>query len=148
MIATLTLMLLVATDGGAPPREEVLSLITRQVAAWNRGDLEAFCELYADDAVFVSPPREPRPDAGVTGSDGVTRGRAEVLARYKRRYPDGKAMGQLSLTPHDVRETADAVSVSAKWTLRYPDKPALSGNTVVVLLRTKAGWRIVHDASM
>lgn len=140
--------MLLATDGGASPRDEVLSLVTQQVAAWNRGDLEAFCQLYAEDAVFVSPPREAKPDAGVSASDGVTRGRAEVLARYRRRYPDGKAMGQLRLTPHDVRETSDAVSVSAKWTLQYPDRPALSGNTVIVLVRTKAGWRIVHDASM
>ena len=61
---------------------EVLSLIQAQAAAWNRGDLEAFCGVYADDAVFVSP-------------TGVTKGRAEVLARYRKRYPDQKAMGQL-----------------------------------------------------
>ncbi len=41
----------------AAPRAEVLALLEQQVAAWNRGDLEAFCAVYADDAVFVSPPR-------------------------------------------------------------------------------------------
>lgn len=144
----LALTLVVAADGGPAPRDEVLALVSQQVAAWNRGDLERFCSVYADDAVFVSPPRAGNADAGVAASDGVTRGRAEVLARYKKRYPDGKAMGQLAIDPYDVRETKDAVSVSAKWTLRYPDKPALSGNTVIVLTRTKDGWRIVHDASM
>lgn len=144
----LALTLLLGADAGLSPREEVLELVRRQVGAWNRADLEGFCAVYADDAVFVSPPRAAAPDAGVPGTDGVTRGRAEVLARYKKRYPDGKAMGQLSIDPWDVRETNDAVSISAKWTLRYPDRPALSGNTVIVLLRTKAGWRIVHDASM
>lgn len=145
---SLALMLALAVDAGVAPRDEVVSLVQKQVGAWNRGDLEAFCALYADDAVFVTPPRAANPDAGVPASDGVTRGRAEVLARYKRRYPDGKAMGQLAIEPHDVRETKDTVSISAKWTLRYPDKPALSGNTVIVLVRTQAGWRIVHDASM
>ena len=144
----LALTLVLAADGGLAPRDEVLALVQQQVAAWNRGDLEAFCATYADDAVFVSPPRAANVDAGVAASDGVTRGRAEVLARYKKRYPDGKAMGQLAIDPWDVRETKDSVSISAKWTLRYPDKAALSGNTVIVLLRTKAGWRIVHDASM
>jgi uncharacterized protein (TIGR02246 family) len=144
----LALTLVVAADGGLSPRDEVLALVSQQVAAWNRSDLEAFCSVYADDAVFVSPPRAGNADAGVAASDGVTRGRSEVLARYKKRYPDGKAMGQLAIDPYDVRETKDAVSVSAKWALRYPDKPALSGNTVIVLLRTRAGWRIVHDASM
>jgi len=144
----LALTLALAADGGTGPGAEVLAVVHRQVAAWNRGDLVAFCALYADDAVFVSPPRAADPDAGVPASDGVTRGRAEVLARYLKRYPNGKAMGQLSIDPWDVRETKDAVSISAKWTLRFPDKPALSGNTVIVLLRLAAGWRIVHDASM
>lgn len=145
---SLALMLALAADAGVPPRDEVLALVQRQVAAWNRGDLDAFCAVYADDAVFVTPPRPAQPDAGVSASEGVTRGRAEVLARYKKRYPDGKAMGQLAIEPWDIRETKDAVSVSAKWTLRFSDKPSASGNTVIVLLRLPSGWRIVHDASM
>ncbi|MCA2980532.1 MAG: nuclear transport factor 2 family protein [Myxococcaceae bacterium] len=144
----LALTLALAADGGPSAKREVLALVSQQVAAWNRGDLVAFCAPYADDAVFVTPPRAGNADAGVAASDGVTRGRAEVLARYQRRYPDQKAMGQLAIEPHDVRETKDAVSVSARWTLRYPDAPALAGNTVIVLVKTKAGWRIVHDASM
>lgn len=144
----LALTVLLSADAGPGPRAEVMDLVQRQVGAWNRGDLEAFCAVYADDAVFVSPPRPATPDAGTAANDGVTRGRGEVLARYKKRYPDGKAMGQLAIDPYDVRETNDAVSISAKWTLRYPDKPALSGNTVIVLVRGKTGWKIVHDASM
>jgi uncharacterized protein (TIGR02246 family) len=144
----LALTLVLAADGGLSSKDEVLALLSQQVTAWNRGDLPAFCSVYADDAVFVSPPRAGNADAGVAASDGVTRGRLEVLARYQKRYPDGKAMGQLTIDPWDVRETKDAVSLSAKWTLRYPDRPALSGNTVVVVVRTKDGWRIVHDASM
>ena len=126
----LTLMLS-AADGG----HEVLALLERQAAAWSQGDLEAFCSIYADDAVFVSP-------------SGVTRGRAEVLARYKKKYPTAAAMGKLSLSAIDVRETADAVSVAAKWTLEFPGKPAATGHTVVVFRRTQNQWRIVHDASM
>lgn len=120
-----------ASDGG----HEVLALLERQAAAWSKGDIDAFCSIYADDAVFVSP-------------SGVTRGRAEVLARYKKKYPTAAAMGKLTLSPVDVRETADAVSVAAKWTLEYPDKPAATGHTVVVFRRTQNQWRIVHDASM
>ncbi len=132
----------------AAPRAEVLALLEQQVAAWNRGDLEAFCAVYADDAVFVSPPRPASADGGVAASDGVTRGRKQVLARYLSRYPDTRAMGSLRLEPLDVRDTKDGVSVAARWTLTYPDKPAASGNTVVVLTRVKGRWQIVHDASM
>ena len=122
---------LAAADGG----HEVLALLDRQAAAWSRGDLDAFCSIYADDAVFLSP-------------GGVTKGRAEVLARYKKKYPTPAAMGKLTLSPVDVRATPDAVSVAAKWTLEYPDKPAATGHTVVVFRRFGADWRIVHDASM
>jgi uncharacterized protein (TIGR02246 family) len=131
MLAYALSLALSAADGG----HEVLALLDRQAAAWTKGDLEGFCAVYADDAVFVSP-------------SGVTKGRAEVLARYQKKYPTAAAMGRLSLSPIDVRETADAVSVAAKWTLEYPDKPAATGSTVVVFKRLGGKWKIVYDASM
>lgn len=131
MLAYALTLALGAADGG----HEVLALLDRQAQAWSRGDVAAFCSIYADDAVFVSP-------------SGVTKGRAEVLARYQKKYPTAAAMGKLTLTPLDVRAGADTVSVAAKWALEYPDKPAASGSTVVVFRRLDGQWRIVHDASM
>ena len=132
MLALALTVALGAADGG----HEVLTLLDRQAAAWSRGDLEGFCSIYADDAVFVSP-------------SGVTKGRAEVLARYKKKYGgDAKGMGTLTLTPFDVRAGADEVSVAAKWTLRFADKPEATGHTVVVFRLLQGQWRIVHDASM
>jgi uncharacterized protein (TIGR02246 family) len=116
-------------------QEEILNLVAAQTAAWNRGDLKAFVSAYAPDAVFVTP-------------TGVTKGRDQVLARYQKKYPDTKAMGQLALEPVDVRAQEDAVSVAAKWTLSYPDKPAATGHTVIVFMQVTNEWRIVHDASM
>lgn len=114
---------------------EVIGLLDKQAAAWSRGDIDSFCSIYADDAVFVSP-------------SGVTKGRGEVLARYKKKYPSAAAMGKLTLTPIDVRESSDSVSVAAKWTLSYADKPEATGHTVVVFKRWQGKWLIVHDASM
>ena len=131
MLAYALTFALGAADGG----HEVLALLDRQAQAWSRGDVAAFCSIYADDAVFVSP-------------SGVTKGRAEVLARYQKQYPTPAAMGKLTLSPLDVRAGADTVSVAAKWTLEYPDKPAATGSTVVVFRRLEGQWRIVHDASM
>lgn len=131
MLAYALTLTLSAVDGG----HEVLALLERQAAAWSKGDLEAFCSVYADDAVFVSP-------------SGVTKGRAEVLARYKKKYPTSAAMGKLTLSAIDVRESSEAVSVAAKWTLEYPGKPAATGHTVVVFKRLAGQWKIVHDASM
>ncbi|MGV3623052.1 MAG: YybH family protein [Archangium sp.] len=131
MLAYAVMLAMTAADGG----HEVLALLDKQAAAWSRGDIDSFCSIYADDAVFVSP-------------SGVTKGRAEVLARYKKKYPSAAAMGRLTLSPVDVRESADSVSVAARWSLEYADKPGASGHTVVVFKRWQGKWLIVHDASM
>lgn len=129
---------------------DVAALLKTQADAWSSGDLEKFCEVYAEDAVFVSP-------------TGITRGRQEVLDRYRRRYPDAKAMGKLTL---DIIETRPAwgmevtplldavpsrihaLSVVARWTLSYPDKEPATGLTLLVLQRPAGMWKIVQDASM
>jgi hypothetical protein len=40
------------------------------------------------------------------------------------------------------------VSIVARWTLAYPDKPPASGLTLLVLRPLGEGWAIVQDASM
>jgi uncharacterized protein (TIGR02246 family) len=123
-------------DAGAPSASQVvLALLERQRQAWNAGDLEGFCAIYADDARFISP-------------SGVTQGRAAVLARYQQRYPSKSAMGTLSFDVLEVREAAGAVSIAARWTLSFPGKPPASGHTLVVFNLLPAGWRLVQDASM
>lgn len=131
-------------------RREVTAALDRQVQAWNRGDLDGFASAYAEDATFVSP-------------SGLTRGRQAVLDRYRKKYPDKAAMGTLSLVPVETRLSwgiegsmyGDAiagdiqgVSIVARWSLAYPDKPTASGLTLLVLHARGDGWLIVHDASM
>jgi ketosteroid isomerase-like protein len=138
--------LALAADGGTSSKNDALAVVAAQVRAWNRGDLDGFCAGYAENAVFLAP-LSPPPDGGAPRSDGLTRGRAEVLARYKRRYPDARRMGRLSIDPADVRATSEAVSVAARWTLAYEGGASHSGHTLIVLVRTKDGWQIVQDAS-
>ncbi len=141
------------TDVRAPEKRalaEVTKLLEDQAGAWNRGELAAFCSVYADDALFVSP-------------SGLTRGRAEVLARYEKKYPDAASRGTLTLEviearfatgPKDStqRKTATpppvrGVTVVAKWTLAK-EKESATGHTLLVLLpRDRGGWEIVQDAS-
>ena len=134
----------------AQAREQVTSLLATQAAAWNRGDLQAFCAVYAEDAAFVSP-------------SGLTQGQQAVLDRYRTRYPTTEAMGTLALEPVEVREAwgneasllGDAVpsrvhgvSVIARWTLRGADGSQRSGLTLLVFDRREGRWLIVQDASM
>jgi uncharacterized protein (TIGR02246 family) len=139
--------LLAAPRGGAAQGKDepdVTGALADQVAAWNRGDIEAFCAVYAEDAVFLSP-------------SGVARGHQAVLERYRKKYPDRAAMGTLSLQPIETRtygaraersKVARGASVAARWTLRYPDRPEATGLTLIVLQDRGAGWEIVQDASM
>jgi uncharacterized protein (TIGR02246 family) len=121
--------------GAAAAAAPVEELLARQAAAWNAGDLDAFCALYAEDAVFVTP-------------SGVTRGRQAVLERYRARYKDRAAMGTLSFEVLDVRDLGETRSVAARWALKYADRPEASGYTLLVMKRHGDGWRIVQDASM
>jgi len=122
--------------GAALPAREIGRLLHDQAAAWNRGDLESFCAVYADDATFISP-------------SGSTTGRQAVLARYRKKYVDKQGMGSLSLDIQEVRSLHPAsASVVARWTLTWPDKPKAEGLTLLVLTQTPDGWRIVQDASM
>jgi peptidoglycan/xylan/chitin deacetylase (PgdA/CDA1 family) len=131
----------------------VEALLKTQSDAWNRGDLDTFTSVYAEDASFLSP-------------TGLTQGRQKVLERYRRRYPDRQAMGTLSLDIVDVRPAqgieftalgdarpsrVQGLSVAARWRLAYPDQPekkAAEGLTLLVLRRHGNAWEIVEDASM
>jgi uncharacterized protein (TIGR02246 family) len=125
-----------AVPPSSPPDAEIQKLLHDQAAAWNRGDLPAFCAVYADDATFISP-------------SGLTKGRQAVLDRYLKKYVDKAGMGSLTLEIEEVRvASASSVSVVARWTLNWPDKPKADGLTLLVLSKTTNGWRIVQDASM
>jgi uncharacterized protein (TIGR02246 family) len=127
--------------------EAVKALLATQSAAWNRGDLEAFTAVYAEDASFLSP-------------TGITHGRHQVLERYRLRYPDKKAMGTLTLEVQEARSfsagagrscAVQGVSVAAHWRLAYPDQPdkkTAEGSTLLVLRPRGDSWEIVQDASM
>ena len=122
---------------------EARTLLETQAAAWNRGDLEAFCAAYAEDALFLT-------------AFGLTKGRAEVLARYAARYPDAASRGTLSFEVLSVDDLAPAarggagraIAVVARWRIDRSGREPASGLTLLNVVRSPAGWRIVHDASM
>ena len=131
-------------------REGATAVLTTQAEAWNAGDLEAFCTVYASDASYLSPA-------------GITRGRQAILERYRERFPDRGAMGTLSFEVVETRPAAgvevtmlgDAapgrvhgVSIVARWRLEYPDRDAAEGLTLIVLRRRGDAWEMVQDASL
>ena len=71
------LICFVATAAGA---QDLRGILDAQAAAWNRGDLAAFVETY-----------ENSPSITFLGKT-LSRGRGEVLARYKRTYDTAEKM--------------------------------------------------------
>lgn len=139
MLSALLVSTLLSTTFGAPPAEQTpasdpAALLRAQAKDWNRGDLEAFCAIYAEDATFVSP-------------SGVTRGRAKILARYTAKYDTPEKRGRLSFDIVETRKSADSASVMLRWRIDKA-KGHAEGHSLVVMQRTEAGWRIVQDASM
>ncbi len=136
-------------------RSEIAALLQTQAAAWNRGDLAAFCALYATDAIYASP-------------GGLIRGRDAVLARYRAKYPDAASRGTLTFAIEETQLAAglevtafdaavpggvQGASVLARWTLTYAGKPPATGLTLVTV-RPRPGaaegqprWEITQDAS-
>jgi peptidoglycan/xylan/chitin deacetylase (PgdA/CDA1 family) len=131
-------------------RDAIHALLAQQAKDWNRGELQGFYEVYAEDATFVTP-------------TGVTRGRAEVLSRDSKLYPDRGYMGTLSFEIQEIRlakgiefssfgdalpSRVHGISVLVRRTLKHPDMPPVTGLSLLVLHRKGDGWEIVEDASM
>jgi uncharacterized protein (TIGR02246 family) len=137
MHALIAVLIAALAAAPVPVRSEIETLLHGQADAWSRGDLDAFCAVYAEDATFVAP-------------SGLTQGRQAVLDRYRAKYKDHAGMGRLTLEILETRSlgSPDAASAVARWTLTWPDKPEASGLTLLVFTKTKAGWRILQDASM
>ncbi len=113
----------------------IRAVLDDQVAAWNRGDIDAYMAGYArsDDTMFV-------------GTD-VTRGWTKVRDRYKAKYDSPAKMGTLTFSDVDLRPLGhDDIVVTGAWKLtREADAP--HGRFTLIFHRRAEGWRIVYDHS-
>jgi ketosteroid isomerase-like protein len=113
---------------------QIHDVLDMQVAAWNRGDVDAFMESYwkSEETEFL-------------GANGLVRGWNAVMARYRRNYPDRKAMGHLTFSDLEVHTLcADAAYVIGQFHLeRESDHP--EGIFTLNFRKFPEGWRIVAD---
>jgi ketosteroid isomerase-like protein len=114
----------------------IRAVLDAQVAAWNRGDVEAYMDGY-----------DRSPKTEFVGGDSITRGWQEVLDRYKKKYDTREKMGVLTFSDLEIQVvSADAALVLGRWHLqRANDQP--HGTFTLLFRKTKVGWRIVHDHS-
>jgi L-asparaginase / beta-aspartyl-peptidase len=115
-------------------RAAITAVLNKQQDAWNHGDVAAFMEAY-----WTSP------DVTFAGTSGVTRGWQPVMDRYRKNYPDQKAMGHLEFSDLEVRRLGkDAALVLGRWHLQR-DSDEMGGVFTLVFQRFPEGWRIIHD---
>ena len=112
---------------------DIRTVMNKQAADWNRGDIPAFMEGYwkSEQLTFVS--------------SRVTKGWQPTLDNYKKSYPDKSAMGMLTFSDLEITVLSnDAAVVLGSWSLkREKDNPG--GKFTLIFRKFKEGWRIVHD---
>ena len=136
IICNILMAALVWAEPEQPPNSvaEIHSVLSAQQDAWNRGDIDAFMNGYAQSAstVFVS-------------EDEVRRGWETVRERYRVKYSDRGKMGTLSFSDIEVAMLSPgAAAVLGRWRLkRANDEP--HGRFTLIFKRLPEGWRVVHD---
>ncbi len=118
---------------------EIRQILKESEAAWNRGDLATFASYYEDS-----------PETTFIGREVTHGGPKEILARYRKSYPTREAMGTLAFSEIAVRPLAEGVALaSGKYHLRRDSAAGgdSTGRFTLILRRTPAGWKIIHDHS-
>jgi len=126
---------LLYAQGGAA--SDVRDVLKRSEEAWNRGDLAAFASYYEDS-----------PDTTFIGREVVKGGVQAILGRYQKHYPTREMMGTLTFSNVDVRMLApDVALVVGEFHLERTAAGGgnSAGHYTLILRKTAAGWRIIHD---
>ena len=115
------------------PSTQIRNILGRQVADWNRGDIESFMHAYWQS-----------PDLTFSSGGRITRGWQNTLDNYHQRYPNRKVMGHLEfsfleITPIEI----GAALVLGRWYLDR-DEP-IGGAFSLVFRKVHGRWVIVHD---
>ena len=120
--------------GTSAEADRITDVLHRQARAWNNGDVVSFMAHYlkSDELTFSS------------GGQTV-RGWQATLDRYRRRYPDRAAMGELRFSDLEITVLSrDAALVLGRWHL-HRDDGDVGGNFSLVFVKSGGRWLIRHD---
>lgn len=114
----------------------IKQVLTDQVSAWNRADIDAFMNGY-----------ENSPETTFIGKT-IQHGWQNVLERYEHSYPSKEVMGTLAFSDLDVRMLGtDYAVVTGKFHLTRSAAGGgdSSGIFSLVWEKTAKGWKIILD---
>jgi uncharacterized protein (TIGR02246 family) len=124
----------ISAQGSQSEEAAIREVFDKQTAAWNRGDTAAFMDGYWKS-----------PDTEFAGVSGMIRGWDNVMARYRRVYPDARAMGHLSFDNIEIRVLCpEAAYATGEFKLER-ETGQLSGIYTVIVKKFPEGWRAIHD---
>ncbi|GAA3553253.1 nuclear transport factor 2 family protein [Snuella lapsa] len=125
-----------AQSSEAKDRTAILDLIETQRQAWNNNDIETFMASYwkSDSLKFY-------------GSNGVTHGWENTLARYKKSYPTKAHKGHLDFKINAITKINDgAYCVMGEYHLTR-DIGNANGIFMIILKKIDGAWKIIADTS-
>ena len=114
----------------------IRSVLDRQVADWNGGDVRRFMQGYDDSeqTLFIG--------------SGIVRGYRGVLDRYLARYNTPEKMGRLTFSNIEVHTLgADFALVIGNFHLARSNEAGgdASGIFTLTFAKKQAGWKIIAD---
>lgn len=126
-----------ACSAAEPAAESaVKNVLQTQAEAWNNGDLDKFMTGYVKSK-----------DCSFASSNGEVWGYEAIQARYKTRYGSKKSeMGKLNFSDLKVIDLGPSNALCiGHWNLELEGKDPLAGIFSLVFVKTKEGWKIIHD---
>ncbi len=114
----------------------IKSMLSKQEAAWNTGNLENFMKGYwvNDSLLFI-------------GKSGPKYGYQTTLENYKNGYPDTAHMGKFTSSILSIKRLSlDYYYVVGKWFLKRSVGDA-TGYYTLLIRKIKGEWVIVADHS-
>jgi len=119
-----------------PEAAAARAVLDAHVAAWNRGDFDAFLAAYANS-----------PDVMLAQGETVIRGHAEIAGVLRQSFPlQPEARGTLTLSDLSIALTGqDQATATGYWHLTRSSGPALHGSVNWVLRRfPDEGWKVIR----
>jgi uncharacterized protein (TIGR02246 family) len=127
---------LLFAQNATPEARAIRAVLDKQVADWNRGDMEAFAAGYKNS-----------PDILFIGSK-ISRGYAQMLNTYRKSYSTKEKMGTLNFSELEV-QPLDEHFATVTGHFHLERTAAGGGNSdghfLLVFEKTPDGWKVVRD---